>query len=41
MYPVLIELGPLTIYSFGVLMATGFFLGAWLSVTEFRRRGGG
>ena len=30
MYPVLLELGPFTIYSYGVMMALGFVAAAWL-----------
>ena len=30
MYPVLLELGPLTVYSYGVMMALGFVAAAWL-----------
>jgi len=29
MYPVLLQLGPITIYSYGVLVATGVLLGIW------------
>ncbi len=40
MYPVLLHFGPITIYSFGVLMALGFYFGSLVSVKEFERRGG-
>ena len=30
MYPVLLELGPLTVYSYGVMMALGFVAAGWL-----------
>ena len=40
MYPIILQLGPITIYSFGVLMALGFYVGASAAVSEFRRRGG-
>ena len=40
MLPILFKIGPLTVYSFGVLMALGFYAGALAAVTEFRRRGG-
>ncbi len=30
MYPVLLELGPFTVYSYGVMMALGFVAAAWL-----------
>ena len=39
-YPVLIDLGFITIYSFGVFMALGFFVAASITVREFQRRGG-
>jgi phosphatidylglycerol:prolipoprotein diacylglycerol transferase len=39
-YPVLFELGPLTVHSFGALMALGFFVAASLSAKEYVRRGG-
>ena len=40
MYPVLFSLGPFTVYSFGVMMAAGFYFGSMAAVSEFRRRGG-
>ena len=40
MYPIILQLGPITIYSFGVLMAVGFYVGASLAAAEYRRRGG-
>lgn len=40
MYPVLFHLGPLTVYSFGVLMALGFYVGATVTAREYERRGG-
>jgi phosphatidylglycerol:prolipoprotein diacylglycerol transferase len=40
LYPIIFKFGPLTIYSFGVLMALGFYFGALAAVTEFKRRGG-
>ena len=40
MYPIIAEFGPLTIYSFGVMMALGFYIGSAVSVAEYRRRGG-
>jgi len=39
-YPVLLHIGPLTVYSFGVMMATGFYVAATISAREYRRRGG-
>ncbi len=38
MFPVLLKFGPITIYSFGVLMALGFFLGATAAAREYQRR---
>ena len=40
MFPILLQIGPITIYSFGVLMALGFYFGSLVSVKEFERRGG-
>lgn len=40
MFPVLFQYGPFTIYSFGVLMALGFYFGSMVAVKEFERRGG-
>jgi phosphatidylglycerol:prolipoprotein diacylglycerol transferase len=40
LYPILFKLGPFTIYSFGVLMALGFYVASLASVSEYRRRGG-
>jgi phosphatidylglycerol:prolipoprotein diacylglycerol transferase len=40
MYPVIFEWGPITIYSFGVLMAAGFYFGSLSAVKEYERRGG-
>ncbi len=39
MYPELIHLGPVTIYSYGLLVATGFFLGITWSVRLGAREG--
>jgi len=39
-FPVLFKIGPLTVYSFGVLMALGFYVGSLMAVREYRRRGG-
>jgi phosphatidylglycerol:prolipoprotein diacylglycerol transferase len=39
-YPVVFSFGPITVYSFGVMMALGFYVAATVSVAEFRRRGG-
>jgi phosphatidylglycerol:prolipoprotein diacylglycerol transferase len=40
MLPILFQYGPITIYSFGVLMALGFYFGSTVSVKEYERRGG-
>jgi phosphatidylglycerol:prolipoprotein diacylglycerol transferase len=39
-YPDLFKIGPLTVHSFGALMAIGFFVAASISAGEYRRRGG-
>jgi phosphatidylglycerol:prolipoprotein diacylglycerol transferase len=39
-FPVLFQIGPFTVYSFGVLMALGFYVGATVSAREYERRGG-
>lgn len=39
MYPVILELGPVRIYSFGLMMALGFLVATYLSSKEFERRG--
>ena len=39
MHPELVRLGPLTIHSFGFMLATAFLLIAWLATKEFARRG--
>jgi len=39
-YPILFQIGPFTVYSFGVLMAIGFYVGATVSAREYARRGG-
>ncbi len=40
MHPVLFSLGPLTVHSFGVMVAAGFLAGSYVAVSEVRRRGG-
>ncbi len=37
MYPVLLQVGPLTIYSYGVMMALAFLVAGWVVSKEFRR----
>ena len=37
--PIAIQIGPITVYWYGLLIATGALLGAWLSSLEARRRG--
>lgn len=39
MYPRLLEIGPFTIYTYGVLLAAAFLLGLKLATTRARRRG--
>jgi phosphatidylglycerol:prolipoprotein diacylglycerol transferase len=39
MYPVIIELGPIPIYSFGLMMALAFLSGAYLTGFELKRKG--
>lgn len=39
MYPVILRLGPLTIYSYGTMMALAFMTGAYLTGKELARRG--
>jgi phosphatidylglycerol---prolipoprotein diacylglyceryl transferase len=39
MYPILFELGPITIYSFGALMALAALAAAWVVHAELKRRG--
>jgi phosphatidylglycerol---prolipoprotein diacylglyceryl transferase len=39
-FPIILQYGPITIYSFGVLMAAGFYFGSMVSVNEYERRGG-
>lgn len=38
MYPVLFELGPIKIYSFGLMMGLAFIIANYLLVAEFKRR---
>jgi phosphatidylglycerol:prolipoprotein diacylglycerol transferase len=38
MIPVIIKIGPVTIYSFGVLMALAFLAGGWILKRELERR---
>ncbi len=39
MWPVILQLGPLTIYSYGTMMAIGFLVSGWLTGKEMDRRG--
>lgn len=39
MYPVILEIGPLRIYSFGLMMALGFLVATYLTSKELDRRG--
>lgn len=39
MHPVLFKIGPFTIYTYGVLVATGFLLGLGLAIKDAKRHG--
>lgn len=39
MFPVLIKLGPLTLHTYGLLVATGFVTGLFLAVRQAKRQG--
>ncbi len=39
MIPILFKIGPLTIYSYGLMMALGFIVGDFVIARDFRRRG--
>ena len=39
MYPIIFQLGPLTIYSFGAFMALAALTAVWLVSAELKRRG--
>ena len=39
MHPILFELGPITIYSYGVLLAAAYLLGLWLASRRARQAG--
>ncbi len=39
MYPVLFRLGPLKLYSFGLMVVLAFLSAAWITVKELRRKG--
>lgn len=39
MFPTILEIGPITIHSFGFMLAVAFLITAWLSAKEFVRRG--
>jgi phosphatidylglycerol:prolipoprotein diacylglycerol transferase len=38
-WPVILHLGPLTVYSYGTMMAIAFLVGGWLTGKEMERRG--
>lgn len=40
MIPIFFEIGPVKLYSYGLMMALGFWLGAQLGSKEYARRGG-
>lgn len=39
MYPELFSIGPITVYSYGVLLATSYLLGLWLAMRRAKRWG--
>jgi phosphatidylglycerol:prolipoprotein diacylglycerol transferase len=39
MCPVLVEIGPITLYSYGLMLALGFITGSMLLSSEYKRRG--
>ena len=39
MYPKLFELGPFTVYTYGVLLAVSYLLGLWMAVRRGKKRG--
>jgi len=39
MYPVLIKIGPITIYTYGFFVAVGFLLGLYLAMRQAKREG--
>ena len=39
MYPVLIKIGPLTIHTYGFLIAVGFLVALWLAVRQAKKAG--
>lgn len=39
MYPLLLELGPVSIYTYGVLLAAAYLIGLWLAAVRARARG--
>ena len=39
MHPILIKIGPLTIHTYGVLIAAGFLLGLALAVRQAKKQG--
>ena len=39
MHPILFEIGPLTVYSYGVMLALAFVVGIWFATRQARREG--
>ena len=39
MHPILIRLGPLTIHTYGLLIALGFLIGLWIAVSQAKKEG--
>ncbi len=40
MYPILAQIGPITLYAYGLMMAIGFWLATEVASREYARRGG-
>ena len=39
MYPVLFKIGPISVYSFGLMMGAGFLVASYVLTKELRRKG--
>ena len=39
MHPILLELGPVTIYSYGVLLAAAYLIGLWMAARRAKKAG--
>ncbi|MBI2619646.1 MAG: prolipoprotein diacylglyceryl transferase [Ignavibacteriales bacterium] len=38
MYPILFEIGPFTVYSYGLMLALGFLIASWIMTKEYKRK---